>query len=119
MAKDPAADETAEAAIRRDETLHRRSVEDLREHAENAPEPSGKLKRRSRLLAFKRALGEFGATITFAGNFPGTTRTMPLEIYTARQTDEGAALVLSVILLVISVAVLAGLRERWIGGTQR
>lgn len=61
MAKDPAADETAEAAIRRDETLHRRSVEDLREHAENAPEPSGKLKRRSRLLAFKRALGKFGA----------------------------------------------------------
>ena len=69
------------------------------------------------VLAWARALGEFGATITFAGNFPGTTRTMPLEIYTARQADEGASLVLSAILLAISVLVLAGLRERWIGGT--
>ncbi|UYM06248.1 ABC transporter permease [Solicola gregarius] len=69
------------------------------------------------VLAWARALGEFGATITFAGNFPGTTRTMPLEIYTARQADEGASLVLSAILLAISVLVLASLRERWIGGT--
>ncbi|UPK74145.1 ABC transporter permease [Nocardioidaceae bacterium SCSIO 66511] len=69
------------------------------------------------VLAWARALGEFGATITFAGNFPGTTRTMPLQIYTARQADEGAALVLSAILLAISVLVLASLRERWIGGT--
>ncbi|MGH3358015.1 MAG: ABC transporter permease, partial [Nocardioidaceae bacterium] len=71
------------------------------------------------VLAWARALGEFGATITFAGNFPGTTRTMPLQIYTARQSDADAALVLSVILLLINVAVLAALRERWIGGTSR
>lgn len=71
------------------------------------------------VLAWSRALGEFGATITFAGNFPGTTRTMPIAIYTARQTDEGTALVLSVLLLAISVAVLVVLRERWIGGIAR
>jgi molybdate transport system permease protein len=65
------------------------------------------------VLAWARALGEFGATITFAGNFPGTTRTMPNAIYTALQTDFDAAIVLSVILMVISVGVLALLRERW------
>lgn len=71
------------------------------------------------VLAWSRALGEFGATITFAGNFPGTTRTMPLAIYTARQAEPETALVLSVILLGISVAVLVALRERWIGGVAR
>ena len=65
------------------------------------------------VLAWARALGEFGATITFAGSFPGTTRTMPLEVYLALETDPGAALLLSVLLLAFSVAVLALLRERW------
>jgi len=66
------------------------------------------------VLAWARALGEFGATITFAGNFPGTTRTLPLEVYLALETDPGSALLLSVLLLGVSVAVLALLRERWV-----
>jgi len=66
------------------------------------------------ILAWARALGEFGATITFAGNFPGTTRTMPLEVYLALETDPGSALLLSVLLLGVSVAVLVLLRDRWV-----
>jgi molybdate transport system permease protein len=65
-------------------------------------------------LAWARALGEFGATITFAGNFPGTTQTMPLAVYLALQDDPQAAIALSLVLLVVSVAVLAALRERWL-----
>jgi molybdate transport system permease protein len=65
------------------------------------------------VLAWARALGEFGATITFAGSFPGTTRTMPLEVYLALETDPGAALLLSVLLLVVSIVVLVALRDRW------
>jgi molybdate transport system permease protein len=65
------------------------------------------------VLAWARALGEFGATITFAGNYPGTTRTMPNAIYVALQQDPEAAVLLSVILLFVSVLVLALLRERW------
>lgn len=68
------------------------------------------------VLAWARALGEFGATITFAGNAPGVTRTMPLEIYTVLQTDPDAAIALSVILLAISITVLALLREKWLSG---
>jgi molybdate transport system permease protein len=71
------------------------------------------------VLGWARALGEFGATITFAGNYPGTTRTMPLAVYTALQHDPEAAVVLSVVLLVVSVAVLALLRERWFGQAAR
>lgn len=67
-------------------------------------------------LCWARALGEFGATITFAGNFPGRTQTMPLAVYLALETDPEAAIVLSLVLLAASVAVLAGLRDRWIGG---
>jgi molybdate transport system permease protein len=66
------------------------------------------------ILCWARALGEFGATITFAGNFPGRTQTMPLAVYLALETDPQAAIVLSVVLLAVSVAVLAGLRDRWI-----
>jgi len=55
-----------------------------------------------------------GATITFAGNFPGTTQTMPSLIYTTLQADPAAARTLSMILLVVSVGVLAGLRHRWL-----
>src|SRR5581483_6284196 len=67
------------------------------------------------VLAWARALGEFGATITFAGNFPGRTQTMPLAVYLALQDDPAAATVLSLVLLAVSVAVLAALRGRWTG----
>ena len=66
------------------------------------------------VLCWARALGEFGATITFAGNFPGTTQTMPLAVYLAMETDPDAAIALSLVLLVVSVLVLALLRERWL-----
>jgi len=66
------------------------------------------------VLCWARALGEFGATITFAGNFPGTTRTMPVEVYLTLQRDPPAAVALSLVLLLVSVAVLAGLRDRWL-----
>jgi molybdate transport system permease protein len=66
------------------------------------------------VLCWARALGEFGATITFAGNFPGTTRTMPIEVYLALQQDPDAAIALSLVLLVVSIVVLAALRERWL-----
>ncbi len=68
------------------------------------------------VLCWARALGEFGATITFAGNFPGRTTTMPLAVYLALETDPDVAVVLSLVLLLVSVVVLASLRERWIGG---
>jgi len=65
------------------------------------------------VLCWARALGEFGATITFAGNFPGRTQTMPLAVYLAMETDPQAAIVLSVLLLAVSVTILAVLREKW------
>ncbi|KUM99267.1 molybdenum ABC transporter permease [Streptomyces yokosukanensis] len=68
------------------------------------------------VLAWARALGEFGATITFAGNFPGRTQTMPLAVYLALQNDPDAAISLSLVLLAVSIAVLAGLRDRWMTG---
>ena len=66
------------------------------------------------VLCWARALGEFGATITFAGNFPGTTQTMPLAVYLALQNDPQAAIVLSLVLLAVSLATLTLLRERWL-----
>jgi len=66
------------------------------------------------VLCWARALGEFGATITFAGNFPGRTQTMPLAVYLALETDLDAAIVLSLILLTVSVTILAALRDKWI-----
>jgi molybdate transport system permease protein len=66
-------------------------------------------------LAWARALGEFGATITFAGNLPGKTQTMPLAVYVALETSPDLAIVMSLILLAISLVVLAGLRDRWLG----
>lgn len=68
------------------------------------------------VLCWARALGEFGATITFAGNFPGRTQTMPVAVYLALQTDPAAAIVLSLLLLVVSIGILAGLRDRWLTG---
>ena len=67
------------------------------------------------VLGWARSLGEFGATITFAGNFPGTTQTMPLLVYTELQRDAGTAQVLSLIMLVISIVILVALRDRWLG----
>jgi len=67
------------------------------------------------VLCWARALGEFGATITFAGNLPGTTQTMPLAVYVALETRPEGAIVLSLILLAVSLAILIGLRDRWLG----
>jgi len=71
------------------------------------------------VLCWARALGEFGATITFAGNFPGRTQTMPLAVYLAMESDPDAAIALSLVLLVVSVGVLVGLRSSWWPGGAR
>lgn len=65
-------------------------------------------------LAWARALGEFGATITFAGNFAGETQTTSLLVYVALQDDPQTAVALSLLLLVVAVAVLGLLRGRWV-----
>ncbi|MFX0538892.1 ABC transporter permease [Ornithinimicrobium sp. Y1847] len=65
-------------------------------------------------LAWARALGEFGATITFAGNFPGRTQTAPLGVYSALERDPQAAIALSLVMLLVSVVVLGALRTRWL-----
>jgi len=66
------------------------------------------------VLCWARALGEFGATITFAGSFPGRTQTMPIAVYYALESDPDAAILLSLILLLVSVAVLVALRDSWL-----
>lgn len=66
-------------------------------------------------LAWARALGEFGATITFAGNLPGTTQTAPLAVYLLLETRPDESFMISVLLLAVSATVLLGLRRRWIG----
>ncbi|MEV6579677.1 ABC transporter permease [Streptomyces sp. NPDC051582] len=66
-------------------------------------------------LTWARALGEFGATITFAGNLPGTTQTLPLQVYLLLQDEPEAATSVSLLLLVIAMAVLIALRGRWTG----
>ena len=66
------------------------------------------------VLCWARALGEFGATITFAGNFPGITQTMPLAVYLLLETNQEASIILSLVLLLISLLVLIGLRHRWL-----
>jgi molybdate transport system permease protein len=68
------------------------------------------------VLCWARAMGEFGATITFAGNFEGTTQTMPLYVYRALETaDPNSAIALSLLLVAVCVAVLVALRGRWAG----
>jgi molybdate transport system permease protein len=67
------------------------------------------------VLAWARALGEFGATITFAGNLAGRTQTLPLAVYQARQTDPAAAVATSLLLVALSLVVLVGLRDRIFG----
>ncbi|TMC82767.1 MAG: molybdate ABC transporter permease subunit [Chloroflexi bacterium] len=67
------------------------------------------------VLCWARALGEFGATITFAGNLPGRTQTIPLAVYVALETRPEGAIALSLILLAVSLAILIGMRDRWLG----
>lgn len=66
-------------------------------------------------LAWARALGEFGATVTFAGSLPARTQTLPTSVYLALEDDPGAALVMSALLVGVAVAVLVALRGRWLG----
>jgi molybdate transport system permease protein len=68
------------------------------------------------VLAWARALGEFGATITFAGNIVGKTQTIPLAVYLALQEEPNVALALSLVLVAVSLVVIVSLRDRWIVG---
>jgi len=65
------------------------------------------------VLAWARALGEFGATVTFAGNVAGRTQTLPLAIYLQLESDPDVAIALSLALLVVSLVVIVSLRDRW------
>ena len=69
------------------------------------------------VLCWARALGEFGATITFAGNFPGVTQTMPLAVYTALESERSTAIALSIVLLGVCLIVLVALRGRYLRPT--
>jgi len=66
------------------------------------------------VLAWARALGEFGATITFSGNIAGRTQTLPLAVYLQLETNRDTAIALSLVLLAVSFVVLISLRERWL-----
>ena len=66
------------------------------------------------VLCWARALGEFGATITFAGNLPGVTQTLPLAVYVGLEGDPSEAVALSLVLLAVSVIVLVALRDKWL-----
>jgi len=66
------------------------------------------------VLCWARALGEFGATVTFAGNFPGTTQTLPLAVYIALETRPEVAIVLSLVLLAVALAILVLMRDRYL-----
>jgi molybdate transport system permease protein len=65
------------------------------------------------VLTWARAFGEFGATITFAGNLQGRTQTMPLAVFVALESDRDLAVALSLVMVLVALAVLIGLRERW------
>jgi molybdate transport system permease protein len=65
------------------------------------------------VLTWARALGEFGATITFAGNLQGRTQTLPLAVFVALESDRDVAVALSLVMVVVSLAVLIALRENW------
>ncbi|MFN7150511.1 MAG: molybdate ABC transporter permease subunit [Microthrixaceae bacterium] len=67
------------------------------------------------VLAWARALGEFGATITFAGNIVGRTQTLPLAVYLQLEANPDVAVALSLVLLVVPLGVIVALRERWLG----
>jgi molybdate transport system permease protein len=68
------------------------------------------------VLCWARALGEFGATVTFAGNLQGRTQTLPLAVFLALESDREAAIALSLVLVAVSLAVLVPLRDRWLVG---
>jgi molybdate transport system permease protein len=68
------------------------------------------------VLAWARAFGEFGATITFAGSFPGKTQTLPLSVYLTLDSDPRQSIVLALLMVLVSLAVLVALRGRWLGG---
>ena len=70
-------------------------------------------------LSWARSLGEFGASITFAGSFPGKTQTLPMAVYELVSVDYQLSLVLSLLMVAFSVAVLVGLRDRWMSGAER
>ena len=65
------------------------------------------------VLAWARALGEFGATVTFAGNLQGRTQTLPLAVFVALEQDRDTAVAISLVLVAVSLAVLLLLRDRW------
>ena len=65
------------------------------------------------VLTWARALGEFGATITFAGNLQGRTQTLPLAVFVALESDREVAVALSLVMVVVSLSVLVALRETW------
>ena len=66
------------------------------------------------VLTWARAIGEFGATLAFAGNLPGETQTLPLAVFVALETDRDAAVAISLLMVVISLVVLVALRDRWL-----
>jgi len=68
------------------------------------------------VLCAARALGEFGATITFAGSFPGTTQTLPVATYLELQRDPDAAVALALVLVAVALVTLVSLRDRWVPG---
>ncbi len=70
------------------------------------------------VLSFARALGEFGATITFAGSLEGVTRTLPLEVYTQAESDVDSAVALALLLIVVAVLVIAVARPRALEGVR-
>ena len=65
------------------------------------------------VLTWARALGEFGATVTFAGNLPGRTQTLPLAVFVGLESDRDAAVALSLVMVAIALVVLVALRDRW------
>jgi molybdate transport system permease protein len=67
------------------------------------------------VLAWARALGEFGATITFAGNLRGRTQTLPLAVFEQLQRDPDAAFALAMLLIAVALAVILALRGRFLG----
>ena len=111
---------TVEGALRADRREVRRGCRDARRDPLDDVPPGHRPARRcpgwspGRCSGWARSLGEFGATITFAGNYPGTTQTMPTLIYVALQTDQDAALALSLVLLLVSVGCSSLLRDRWL-----
>jgi molybdate transport system permease protein len=65
------------------------------------------------VLAWARSLGEFGATVTFAGNLPGRTQSLPLAVFVALESDRDAAIAISLLMVAISLTLLIALRDRW------